>query len=232
MDWEIVGWKISFCSEDCICSEFLGLYYKWMVSLPEVENELLCRTSQTNWSPSETLGWSNWIFCTGNFPFIMVSGGQNWDMELSWEGFCKAVLGMLMFGCSSFPCPSRTLALTRTGIVCVCVPSSRKLTAIQKTLAIASLFCLCQTPTSNKNWAGYHCIMRLPVWQWAGILSFHVTPPKSGENVVSFFFPAPFFRRRSQVDDCFTGQSPGNAISIPAAPDVHEGLGQIQASAP
>ena len=24
-----------------------------------------------------------------------------------------------MFGCSSFPCPSRTVALTRTGIVCV-----------------------------------------------------------------------------------------------------------------
>ena len=47
-----------------------------------------------------------------------------------------------------------------------------------------------------------------------------------------FFFPAPFSRRRSLVDDCFTGQSPGNAISIPAAPDVHEGLSQIQASAP
>ena len=47
-----------------------------------------------------------------------------------------------------------------------------------------------------------------------------------------FFFSAPFSRRRSLVDDCFTGQSPGSAISIPAAPDVHEGLGQIQASAP
>ena len=34
------------------------------------------------------------------------------------------------------------------------------------------------------------------------------------------------------MDDCFTGQPPGNAISIPAVPDVHEGLGQIQASAP
>ena len=34
------------------------------------------------------------------------------------------------------------------------------------------------------------------------------------------------------MDDCFTWQSPGNAISIPAAPDVHEWLGQIQASAP
>ena len=26
-----------------------------------------------------------------------------------------------MFGCSCFPCPSRTIALTGTGIVCVCV---------------------------------------------------------------------------------------------------------------
>ena len=47
-----------------------------------------------------------------------------------------------------------------------------------------------------------------------------------------FFFSAPFSRRRSLVDDCFTGQSPGSAISIPAAPDVHEGLCQFQASAP
>ena len=47
-----------------------------------------------------------------------------------------------------------------------------------------------------------------------------------------FLFSAPFSRKRSLVDDCFTGQSPGSAISIPAAPDVHEGLGQIQASAP
>ena len=46
-----------------------------------------------------------------------------------------------------------------------------------------------------------------------------------------FFSPLLFSRRRSLVDDCFTGQSPGSAISIPAAPDVHEGLGQIQASA-
>ena len=46
------------------------------------------------------------------------------------------------------------------------------------------------------------------------------------------FFSAPFSRRRSLVDDCFTGQSPGSAIFIPAAPDVHEALGQIQASAP
>ena len=53
------------------------------------------------------------------------------------------------------------------------------------------------------------------------------------ENMEDVFFPpAPFFRKRSQVDDCFTGQSPGNAISIPAAPDVHEWLGQIQPSAP
>ena len=46
-----------------------------------------------------------------------------------------------------------------------------------------------------------------------------------------FFSPHLFFRRRSH-DDCFTGQSPGNAISIRAAPDVHDWLGQIQASAP
>ena len=47
-----------------------------------------------------------------------------------------------------------------------------------------------------------------------------------------FFSPLLFPRRRSLLDDCFTGQSPGSAISIPAAPDVHEGLSQIQASAP
>ena len=35
-----------------------------------------------------------------------------------------------------------------------------------------------------------------------------------------FFFRAPFSRSRSVVKDCFTGQSPGRAISIPAAPDV------------
>ena len=58
------------------------------------------------------------------------------------------------------------------------------------------------------------------------------TATTSSPHFFLFFFPAPFSRRRSLVDDCFTGQSPGNAISIPAAPDVHEGLGQIQASAP
>ena len=92
-----------------------------MVSLPEVEDELVCRTPHTKWSPSETLGWSKRMFCTGKFPLIMVSGGQMWDMQVSWKGFCKVVLGMLMSGCSSFPCPSRTIVLTRTGIVCVCV---------------------------------------------------------------------------------------------------------------
>ena len=35
-----------------------------------------------------------------------------------------------------------------------------------------------------------------------------------------FFFRAPFSRSRSLVKDCFTGQSPGKAICIPAAPDV------------
>ena len=46
------------------------------------------------------------------------------------------------------------------------------------------------------------------------------------------FSPAPFSRRRCIVDHCFAGHQPGNAIAVPAAPDVHEGLGQIQASAP
>ena len=56
---------------------------------------------------------------------------------------------------------------------------------------------------------------------------------KPGAQIFFFFFPPLLFpRRRSLLDDCFTGQSPGSAISIPAAPDVHEGLGQIQASAP
>ena len=45
MDWEIVGWKISFCSEDCIQKKFMGLYYQWTVSLPKVADELLSRTS-------------------------------------------------------------------------------------------------------------------------------------------------------------------------------------------
>ena len=58
-----------------------------------------------------------------------------------------------------------------------------------------------------------------------------VTAECSVARTVFFFFSAPFSRRRSLVDDCFTGQSPGSAISIPAAPDVHEGLGQIQVPA-
>ena len=46
-------------------------------------------------------------------------------MEFSWENFCTVVLGTLMFGCSSsFPCPSRTVALTRTGIVLRCVATT------------------------------------------------------------------------------------------------------------
>ena len=36
----------------------------------------------------------------------------------TWSSHAKTLymLGTLMFGCSSFPCPSRTVALTRTGI--------------------------------------------------------------------------------------------------------------------
>ena len=41
-------------------------------------------------------------------------------------------------------------------------------------------------------------------------------------TLLFFFSPAPFFCRRFH-DDCFTGHAPGNAISIPAAPDVHNG---------
>jgi len=57
--------------------------------------------------------------CTGISMYIHIFLCRMWDMEVSWEGFCKVVLGILMFGCSSFPCPSRTVALTRTGIACV-----------------------------------------------------------------------------------------------------------------
>ena len=39
------------------------------------------------------------------------------------------------------------------------------------------------------------------------------------------WFRAPFCRSRSVVKECFTGQSPGKAISIPAAPDV-QGFGE------
>ena len=89
----------------------------WTVSLPKVAHELLCRTSQTKWWPSETLGWSNPIFCTINFPFIMVSGGHIMRHEiLMRRKNCTVALGALMFRCDSFPCRSRTVALTRTGI--------------------------------------------------------------------------------------------------------------------
>ena len=45
MGIEIVGWKMSFCSEDCICNKFLGFHYEWLISLPEVAEEFLCKTS-------------------------------------------------------------------------------------------------------------------------------------------------------------------------------------------
>ena len=44
-------------------------------------------------------------------------------------------------------------------------------------------------------------------------------------------FSRPFFSHKVCSTGLFTGQSPGNAISIPEAPDVQEELGQIQASA-
>ena len=41
-------------------------------------------------------------------------------MEFSWKNFViTAVPGKLMFGCTNFPCPSRTIALSRTRIVCL-----------------------------------------------------------------------------------------------------------------
>lgn len=46
---------------------------------------------------------------------------QFWHMLFSCENICKVVLGTLMFGGSSSPCPSQTVAWTRKGIVCVCV---------------------------------------------------------------------------------------------------------------
>ena len=46
----------------------------------------------------------------------MVSG----DMEFSWKNFCTVVFGTLMLGCDNFPCPSRTVALTRTGLALRC----------------------------------------------------------------------------------------------------------------
>ena len=39
-------------------------------------------------------------------------------------------------------------------------------------------------------------------------------------SFVFFFFRVPFSRRKSVAEDFFTGQFPGKAISIPAAPDV------------
>ncbi len=50
MDWKIVGWETSLCSEGCIWNEIIGLENNWIAFLPKVKGELL---------PSETLGWSN-----------------------------------------------------------------------------------------------------------------------------------------------------------------------------
>ena len=67
------------------------------------------------------------------------------------------------------------------------------------------------------------------LWLWAALGVLQTA------TVFFFFSPAPFSRRRSRVDDCFTGQSPGNAISIPAGSGCacRAGrLGQSQALAP
>ena len=68
-------------------------------------------------SPANTLAWSNKMFCAKFFH-------SSWCHAANYK-ICSPhekiiVLGTLMFGCSSFPCPSRTVTLTRTGLVCVC----------------------------------------------------------------------------------------------------------------
>ena len=52
------------------------------------------------------------------------------------------------------------------------------------------------------------------------LLVLVLLPPHGVPGIDLFFFSARFSRGRSVVRDCFTGQSPGKAISIPAAPDV------------
>ena len=117
---QIVGWEISLCSEDCIWNEFLGLYYKWMASLPKVASYCV--------EPRRRIGrpakrWDDQMqsFPQENFhsSWFQAAKCETWSSHE--KSFCTVVLGTLMFGCSCFPCPSRTVALTRTGIVCLCV---------------------------------------------------------------------------------------------------------------
>ena len=77
-------------------------------------------------------------------------------------------------------------------------------------------------------------VRRMLQWQPLGRGRVECLTMHWASKFEQFFFPppAPFSRRRFPVDDCFIGQSSGNAISIPAPPDVHEWLGQIQAAAP
>ena len=65
---------------------------------------------------------------------------------------------------------------------------------------------------------------KLPSWQ-NGLWTFRFifSPCPYGIVVVVFHFD-------SGGHDCFTGQPPGKAISVPAAPDVQAELRQIEAS--
>ena len=121
----------------------------------------------------------------------MVSGGQMWDMEVSWRGLCKVVLGMLMFGCCSFPCPSRTVALTWTGIVCVCVCVCLPAQQLEKWTW--ENFCNAWAPTAgNLAWpctgsgvvdaveSTCWCVgLTLPAPQWELLADMHAQTQKS-----------------------------------------------------
>ena len=58
-------------------------------------------------------------------------------MEFSWENFCTVVLGTLMFGCISFPCPSPTVALTRTCVALRCVCREKVVAIFSESLTMA-----------------------------------------------------------------------------------------------
>ena len=53
--------ELKDCWADCWLENFVShrIWSEWMVSPPRVADELLCKTSSTNRSPSETLGWWN-----------------------------------------------------------------------------------------------------------------------------------------------------------------------------
>ena len=92
---------------------FLGLYV-WMVSLAKVEDGLFWLL----WTRLPTR-WHDQIKCFAQ-NFSIHHGVTRPIIRICSPHEKIIVLGTLMFGCSSFPCPSRTVTLTRTGLVCVC----------------------------------------------------------------------------------------------------------------